>query len=194
MKPAFLRLFVAIQVPEDVRIEMAGMQDELRPLAAPEGVRWVKPEQLHLTLKFLGNVPENLVESVKNSLTEACAGISPFDLSAKEIGFFPNERSPRVIWAGIQENQNYLAELQKRIAESLVPFVKELDTEKFHPHVTLGRFQKFRRHKTEKLLPRVLSSKHNIFGKWLVNAVDLMQSELSPSGAIHSVLSSVTLV
>ena len=173
-------------------MEMAHMQNELRPLAAPEDVRWVKPEQFHLTLKFLGNIPSDSVETVKNSLAEACAGIQPFQLHAKGVGFFPNAHSPRVIWTGI-EKQNDLTELQKRIAESLALFAKESKTEKFHGHVTLGRFQKFRRHKTEKLLPHASLFENHCFGEWRVDEIDLMQSELSSSGARHAKFFSVRL-
>jgi 2'-5' RNA ligase len=127
------------------------------------------------------------------TVAEACDGALPFSLCAKAIGFFPNERSPRVVWVGVEENQNHLSNLQTRIAESLAPFVKKLDTEKFHAHVTLGRFQKFRRHKTEKLLPHAWSLKELIFGGWRVNSVDLMRSELSSGGAIHSGLLSMPL-
>ena len=100
-----LRLFVAIAIPEAVRNEMIAVQRELKPLALGD-VRWTNAEQLHLTLKFLGNVPTGSLEAVKQSLAEACAGVRPFRLRAKGIGFFPNERQPRVIWAGFEDDEN----------------------------------------------------------------------------------------
>lgn len=187
-----LRLFIAVTVPPVARTEMTRVQQELRPLAAPADVRWVKPEQFHLTLKFLGDVPANSVDAAKNALAGACAGIAPFLLRAKGIGFFPDERAPRVIWVGI-ENEDHLTELQKRIAESFRPFIEKPGEDQFHAHVTLGRFQKFRRHKAEKLQLRAQLYSNHRFGKWQVQQIDLMQSELSPAGAYHRLLSSVHL-
>ncbi|HUB87199.1 MAG TPA: RNA 2',3'-cyclic phosphodiesterase [Verrucomicrobiae bacterium] len=182
MNPAFLRLFIAIQVPKSVRNEMFCVQKELRPLATPEDVRWVNSEQFHLTLKFLGNVPENSVAAIKQSLAEVCADVRPFKLRAEGIGFFPNTRSPRVIWAGI-EARNPLLDLQAHLAKSLAPFTENAIAEKFLAHVTLGRFQKYRRHKTKKLFARALALGAHFFGEWRVESVDLMRSELSPAGA-----------
>jgi len=190
--PKKLRLFVAIPVPEEARMEMARVQKELRPLVEAKDIRWVDPEQFHLTLKFLGNVAEDALETVKNSLGEACAGIRPFPLHAEGIGFFPNARSPRVIWTGIKATEA-LADLQNRVEKALTSLVENEATEDFHAHVTLGRFQKFRRHKTEKLIPHALSFGHRVFGDWQVNEVHLMQSILSSSGARHTVLVSVRL-
>ena len=106
-----LRLFVAIAIPERIRNEMIAVQRELKPLALGD-VRWTNAEQLHLTLKFLGNVPASSVEAVKQSLAEACAGAAPFPLRAEGIGFFPNERQPRVVWVGFEDGENALAVLQ----------------------------------------------------------------------------------
>jgi 2'-5' RNA ligase len=188
-----LRLFIAIAVPPEMRIAMTRAQQELRPLAAPEDVRWVRPEQLHLTLKFLGNVPADSVGTMKNSLVEACVGISPFQLRANGIGFFPNARSPRVIWIGLKNEGDGLIQLQSRVETFFTPFAERQTGEKFLAHVTIGRFQKFRRHKAEKLLARALSFKNHAFGEWRVEEINLMQSELSPSGAIHKKLFSARL-
>jgi len=188
-----LRLFVAIPVPEPVRKEMARVQDKFRPLAAPDDVRWVNPQQLHLTLKFLGHVPADAVETVKAALTDACAGMRSLRLHAKGIGFFPNVRSPRVIWVGLENHDQTLANLQRRVEQALTPFTENPAEERFRPHVTLGRFQKFRRHKTEKLIPQALSFGDRVFGEWPVREVHLMQSVLSSSGARHTILVSVAL-
>ena len=185
-----LRLFAAVSIPESVREEMARVQNQLSRFAALGDVRWTKPEQLHLTLKFLGNVPASSVEAVKQSLAEACAGVRPFQLRAQGIGFFPNERRPRVIWVGFEDGGNGLAELQWRVENRLAPFAEKPGAEKFLPHATLGRFQKFRRHKTEKLLPHALSLAGHVFGEWRVEAAGLFRSELSPDGARHTLLAS----
>jgi len=181
------RLFAAIQIPEAVRNEMIALQQELKPLALGD-VRWTNPEQLHLTLKFLGNVPAASLEPVKQSLADACAGIGPFSLRAKGIGFFPNERQPRVIWVGFEDGENVLANLQMRVERRLAPFAEKPGAGKFLPHATLGRFQKYRRHKTEKLLPRATALRGHVFGEWQAGGVSLFRSELTSAGAMHTLL------
>ena len=180
-----LRLFVAIAVPDAVRNEMVSVQRELKPCALGD-VRWTNAEQLHLTLKFLGNVPSESLAAVNQSLAEACAGVEPFRLCAKGIGFFPNERQPRVIWVGFEDDENVLADLQLRVERTLTPFAEKPGTERFLPHATLGRFQKYRRHKTEKLLPRAAALSDHVFGEWRVEDIGLFRSELSPEGARHT--------
>jgi 2'-5' RNA ligase len=182
------RLFIAIQIPETARDEMLRVQRQLRQFVESGDVRWTNPDQIHLTLKFLGNVPAGSVEAVKQSLAEACARIRPFHLRAKGIGFFPDSRSPRVIWVGFEGGENGLADLQSRVEKSLSPFAEKPGAEKFLAHATLGRFQKFRRHKTEKLLPHALSFAGHVFGDWRVEEVGLFRSELSPAGARHVLL------
>jgi 2'-5' RNA ligase len=182
-----LRLFVAIPIPEPVRNEMIAVQRELKPLALGD-VRWTNAEQLHLTLKFLGSISAASIAAVKNSLSEACAGIRPFSLRAKGIGFFPNERQPRVIWVGLENDDNILTDLQMRVERLLAPFVEKPGGEKFLAHATLGRFQKYRRHKTEKLLPRAAALGGHVFGEWRVEDVGLFRSELSPDGARHTLV------
>jgi 2'-5' RNA ligase len=187
-----LRLFVAIAIPGSIRNEMLGVQRELKPLALGD-VRWTNLEQLHLTLKFLGNVPVGSLGAVNISLAEACAGVRPFLLRAKGIGFFPNERQPRVIWVGFEGGENVLTALQTRVARSVAPFEEKAGAEKFLAHATLGRFQKYRRHKTEKLLPRAAALASHVFGEWRVAEAGLFRSELSPAGARHRLLATFPL-
>ena len=188
-----LRLFAAVAIPEWVREEMARVQGELQPFTAPGDVRWTKPEQLHLTLKFLGDVPASAVEALKKSMTEACAGVRPFYLRARGIGFFPDSRSPRVIWVGFEGDENGLTDLQTRVERALAPFAEKPGAEKFLAHATLGRFQKYRRHKTEKLLPHASALAGHLFGEWQTEEVGLFRSKLSPDGARHTSLAAFPL-
>ncbi len=103
---------------------MIAVQRELKPLALGD-VRWTNAEQLHLTLKFLGNVPASSVEAVKESMAEACAATAPFQLRAEGIGFFPNERQPRVVWVGFEDDENVLADLQLRVERAVTPFAEK---------------------------------------------------------------------
>ena len=182
---ARLRLFVAIAIPLPVRHEMMAIQQELKPLELGE-VRWTNAEQIHLTLKFLGNVPASSVEAVKQSLEEVCVATAPFRVRAKGIGFFPNECRPRVRWVGFEGDDNSLAGLQKHVERRLAPFAEKAGAENFLAHATLGRFPKYRRHKTEIVLPRMRALANHVFGEWCAEDVGLFRSELSTEGARHT--------
>jgi RNA 2',3'-cyclic 3'-phosphodiesterase len=113
------RLFVAIPVPDTVRAELLRVQSELQLLVPRGTVRWTNPEQFHLTLRFLGDVPFEHVAGLQASLRAVCAGIHPLHLLAQGVGFFPNARSPRVIWVGIHDRENRLLILQQKVESAV---------------------------------------------------------------------------
>jgi len=188
-----LRLFVAIQVSAGVRKEIIRTQQELRECVPRDVVRWASPERFHLTLKFLGAVPADCVESLKKSVESTCTGIRALGLRALGIGFFPSARSPRVIWVGVRDQENRLAELQQNIEQVTRPFTSEQGGETFVGHLTLGRFKDGRRPKVEALVNRALTLRDRDFGGWTANEVELVRSELSPDGARHTVLGAFPL-
>ena len=188
-----IRLFVAIPIPEPVRKNLAGIQLTLRPFVQPGAVRWTRPDQFHLTLQFLGDVPVQAAERLNESLAEVCAGARPFPLCAKGIGFFPDIRSPRVIWVGIEDRETVLAPLQAAVERALAPFAEKPIPDKFLAHATLGRFQKYRRHLTEKLVPQARRLGKECFGDWRAENIGLFRSELSPSGAQYDLLAAFPL-
>jgi RNA 2',3'-cyclic 3'-phosphodiesterase len=136
--PQKLRLFVAIPMPEAIRNEITGVQQEMRQLVSRDAVRWAKPEQFHLTLRFLGDVPVERVPALQEAVNAVCLGSPALHLRAQSIGFFPNARSPRVIWAGVNDGQGRLTELQKKIEGAVQPFTQEPGTGRFAGHVTIG--------------------------------------------------------
>lgn len=188
-----LRLFVAILIPEAVRDEIVRVQSELKPLAPPGAVRWTKPEQIHLTLKFLGNVPSPALDALKQSLIESCCGIPSFRLTARCIGFFPNDRSPRVVWTGLDCPEITLTDLQSRVETMVRPFSEMPGAEKFVAHATLGRFKNPHHPEIKKLLQHAHSLRERDFGSWSVTEINLMWSELLPTGSRYTSLASVRL-
>jgi 2'-5' RNA ligase len=188
-----LRLFVAIPVPEAVRDEIAVAQRELQPLAPRGVVRWTKPEQMHLTLKFLGAVPADRVEELKESVQKVCAGRPALRLRAKGIGFFPNARSPRVIWAGVCDEEERLADLQGEIEGAVRPFAAEPGAENFVGHLTLGRFKDARRREIEHLVNHAQAMGDRRFGEWTAWEIEIVRSELFPAGARHTLLAAFPL-
>jgi 2'-5' RNA ligase len=130
-----MRTFVAIEIPSEIREQIHALLDALR--RAPADIRWSRPEGLHITLKFLGEVAPEKVEEVKARL-QALAPAAPLSIAVRGAGFFPNERAPRVLWLGIQAGPE-LQELAARIEDSLLPLGYPKEDRPFAPHLTLGR-------------------------------------------------------
>ncbi len=187
------RLFVAIPVPDAVRDEMLRVQRELQPLVPRGVVRWAKPEQFHLTLRFLGDVSSDRVSDLQEAVRTVCSGAPTLHLRAAGVGFFPNARSPRVVWVGINNDENRLVELQKKIDSAVRQFTAEQGSERFAGHVTLGRFKFVNRLDTSELTTSAESMKDRLFGEWTAREVEIIRSELSPSGARYTVLAAFPL-
>jgi 2'-5' RNA ligase len=190
---AHFRLFVAIKVPEEVRENMLRVQRELQTLAPRGVVRWTKPEQFHLTLRFLGDVPSDQVVGLQESLRAACSGTSPLHLQAHGVGFFPNARSPRVIWIGIHDGEDRLAAFQMKIQNAVQTVTAEQAENQFAGHITLGRFKQFSRHNISQLVNHAESVKSRSFGEWTSREIELIRSELLPAGPRYTSLAACPL-
>jgi 2'-5' RNA ligase len=188
-----LRLFVAIPAPDAIREEMIRVQHELRSLAPHGVVRWTKPEQFHLTLRFLGDVSSDHVPALQESLRAVCIGASALHLRACGVGFFPNARSPRVVWMGINDDENRLMDLQKTIESAVQPFTAGPGGEHFVGHVTLGRFKRFKIFEIKELINSVEVMKNRPFGEWTATEVGVVRSELSKIGTAYTVLAAFLL-
>ncbi len=188
-----LRLFVAVTVPDVIRNEMMRLQDRLRLLVPRGAVRWTRPEQFHLTLRFLGDVSSGCVSDLQKAVGEVCAEAPALQLCAQGIGFFPNARSPRVIWIGIGDHDHRLADLQQKIESAVRPFTREQGNERFAGHVTLGRFKQFNRLEIRELTSDVETLKDRVFGEWAVIKVEIIRSELMATGSRYTVLADFPL-
>ena len=190
---ASLRLFVAISIPEPVRDEIIRVQQELQPLVPRDVARWARSDQFHLTLRFLGDVPADGVEDLKKSVGAICRNAQPLLLRAEGVGFFPNPRSPRVIWVGINNREGGLMELQKQIETAVGPFSLEPGEKNFTGHATLGRLKNPRPTDVRDLAARAQSLEKRPLGEWTANEVEIIRSELSPAGARHISLTAFRL-
>lgn len=187
MNPAEkLRLFLAIQIPGPVKAELQRFQDELRPLLPREGVRWANPGQFHLTLKFLGDVPAGDVDALTEAARAVCAATPPLRLRVEGVGFFPNSFAPRVFWVDIKSTNKLVHTLQQQLEAAVGRFAEKEEAKKFAAHVTLARFEKLRRGALEKFISRLEMGR--FFGEWTASEVELVQSKLLPSGAVHAPL------
>jgi 2'-5' RNA ligase len=183
-----LRLFIAISIPEPVRDQIIRVQQELQPLVPRDMARWARSDQFHLTLRFLGDVPADGVEDLKKSAGAVCRNVRPLSLRAEGVGFFPNPRSPRVIWVGINDREGRLVDLQKQIETAVGPFSPEPGKKNFTGHATLGRLKNPRPADTRDLAARAQSLEKRLLGEWTAHEIEIIRSELSPAGARYTSL------
>jgi RNA 2',3'-cyclic 3'-phosphodiesterase len=187
-----VRLFVALEIPAPVRDNLAAQIKELRdwPAAlAYERLRWVCPENLHVTLKFIGEVEAAKLDGIRSALT-AIGLDAPVDLHLRGLGFFPDEKYPRVLCVGLHASGN-LPVLAREIDRALEGPGIARDERAFTPHLTLARFASRGLH--EKLRTAVQKNSEREFGAFQAREFRLIQSKLKPSGADYTTLASFPL-
>ena len=160
------------------------VQRELKSFCAEDSVRWALPEQIHLTLKFLGSVDSDSLGDLNTAIKRACGEIKPFELNTKSAGCFPDAHRPRVIWIGLTGGLEILTALQLRL-EAATKSWREPEAREFHPHLTIGRVKNLRPRELQKIGSALESHAQTVFGSWQVRQIDLMQSKLLPHGASH---------
>jgi 2'-5' RNA ligase len=174
----------------------SALADVIRRLAiqAPNGVRWVNPAGMHLTLKFLGNVEPGLVDRIIEAMARTAAEASPFSIHLSGLGMFPNERRPRVLWAGVQGGLHPLQRLREEIEETVSGLGFPRERRPFNAHLTLGRVREpVSSAMVRRISAAVTSASLEATEPWLVDSVHLMRSTLAPGGAKYSALASVPL-
>lgn len=177
-----LRLFIAIDLPQIIKQGLLQVEKDISPYNWP--AKWVKPDNQHLTIKFLGNTPQEKIETIKKNIKDISSGFNPFELVVKSIGVYPSHRNPRILWAGISENQGFLTKLNNMIEDGMEPLGFIREKRDFSPHLTLARLSGFCPN-AEKVLRK---NSELIFGKFNVSDIVLYQSTLTPKGAIYKVL------
>ena len=187
---ALIRTFVAIELTVAARIALEAVQDHLRRDKAGRAGRWVRKKGIHLTLKFLGDVPEEKLEAVYEAVRQACEGCPPFAVTLAGLGCFPNACRPRVIWVGVQEEAGQLVALQSAIDHKLAGLGFPLERRAFHPHLTLARIRKKAERGEIKALGRsVAAYDPGELGKVWVDGVSVIKSVLGLQGAAYTQLS-----
>lgn len=185
-----MRTFIAIEIPSDIKQEMAKVQEQLRHGAAVDA-GWTRPEGIHLTLKFLAEVPEAKIPDIMNALTRAASGTKAFRLELAGVGTFPNPRSARVVWIGVEGDTDQLEKLQVLVEEAMVGLRFERENRKFTPHLTLGRIKFIRAR--EAWLKALEEIKDIRLPAFEVKAISLMKSELKPTGAVYTEMGRIEL-
>lgn len=179
-----VRSFIAILLSDDVRAAVAAEIARLRRLGPR--VSWVSPPNLHLTLKFLGELPADALAEVGEGLAEAVAGAAPFSLHFGGLGAFPDLTRPRVLWVGVDEGSPAAQALQARVDAALTRRGFPKEERPFSPHLTIGRVRDPRR--LVELLQAMTRDARLEFGQFEVRGLSLMRSDLSPAGARYTEL------
>jgi 2'-5' RNA ligase len=190
---SMLRLFVACELPPEMKAALARLQDALRSKGAPR-VRWVRPDGIHLTLKFLGAVPQEKVAAICEALAPTVQGIPPLALSLAEVGTFGDRRGARVLWVGMQGDLEPLARLQQRVEKALEPLGFPPERRAFSPHLTLARVPDTMGSGERQAL-RELAKTIEVPTAAAVTIGDLslMRSILGPGGAVYERLAAFPL-
>lgn len=188
-----IRAFVAVEPSAVLRQALAKTQAELRSLlqqAVGREVRiqWVKPDSIHLTLKFLGDIPEERLADIQAALARAAGKHVRFSVKAQGLGVFPDPRAPRVLWVGLTGDDQALAQLAKDVEEALATIGYAPEAKPFTPHLTLARVKDRSRDIGRALSQDRLLEREWTLGPLVVEAVSLMKSELRPTGAVYTEL------
>lgn len=178
-----IRCFIAIELSPEIKSALLKIEDDLKPKLP--GVKWVHPENIHLTLKFLGHIRSDMLERIKIIANETAYSTRPFAIRLSSAGTFPSIASPRVIWVGIDNGNKESAILAGCIEEKAATLGIEKENRPFHPHLTLGRVD-FLKDKTA--LKTAFSSLKIPPIEMMASKITLFQSTLARSGAIYNVL------
>jgi len=188
-----LRCFVAIELEEAIHQEIRRTQTLLKSDPAGRHGRWVRPDGIHLTLKFLGDVPADQIDTIAQAIRDATAGVAPFRVSFGGLGCFPNTRFPRVIWIGVEDPEGTLLRLQQAVETNLSALGYPPERRAFHPHLTLARTRRVSKGEQAALGKLVERTQVDRLGDLLVTEISLMRSELRPSGAVYTQLAAAPL-
>jgi 2'-5' RNA ligase len=187
-----IRAFIALNLPPLVKERLREIQKELKRGQGGAAARWTPVEQIHLTLRFLGNVPGGSVPDILAAMRSACAGQPHFELRTGAPGCFPSERKPRIIWVGVGGAVESLSRLQEAVAQETGEW-GEREDRPYHAHLTIGRVGKRDSRGSSHLGVALSKAAPGRTVAWRVEQVDLMQSRLEPAGATYTVLGRVPI-
>jgi RNA 2',3'-cyclic 3'-phosphodiesterase len=193
METERLRTFIAVDLPEASRRALLALQDGLKA-GSRTNVKWVDPASIHLTLKFLGGTDTGLVPPILTVMAGAVRDVKPFAVELQGLGAFPNLNRVRVVWVGLGGEVEKLGLVQQRIEAGLVPLGFAAEDRPFSPHFTLGRVREQALPEERRRLGELIAT--TAFeggGRFSVDAVHLMKSQLTRAGAIYTRLGSVEL-
>ncbi len=194
MADELLRTFIAVELDESLRQSLVTLQNRLKKQTPAGSVKWVAPDGMHLTLKFLGDTPPQRIPDIRAALRDACATFPPFELAFEGRGCFPNFHKPRVVWVAVRAPGNALMRLQRAVEDHIASLGWPSEARGFTPHLTLGRVS---RNADARAAATVGAAVENLIveelGRQRVERVNLIRSDLRPTGAVYTTLDAVAL-
>jgi 2'-5' RNA ligase len=188
------RLFIAIELPDHVLKTITQVQADLKRAIPERAVRWTRPEGIHLTLKFLGDVRISQIEEIKTALAQATVGHAAFELGIQGLGCFPNLARPRVLWVGVTGDTKSLRTLQAGVEHTISPLGFPAEDRGFSPHLTLARAARSASRDDAVLVGKIVQERDvGQLVSWQVGSVSLMRSQLKPNGAQYTQVTEVRL-
>lgn len=184
-----LRTFIAVELPNDIHDSLQKLKNNIKD-SMPD-VRWTKYGNVHLTLKFLGDIEPSKVDMISVSIQNVANEFSPFTMSLARIGAFPNSRKPSIIWVGIEEGSGEVIQIANRIESSMEKLGFAKEKRPFRPHLTIGRVREL---KHPSIMAKSLESNEiGEIGRFRVEKLSFIKSQLDPSGSIYTTLSEALL-
>lgn len=184
-----LRTFIAIDIPGNILSEIRELQEGIKDYGFK--IRWVRPESIHLTLKFLGDIKAVKINEIAEAISKTVVRYTPISLQAKGVGVFPGIKRPQVLWVGLAGQLEPLVSLQKTLDENLETIGFPMEKRPFKGHLTMGRMKaKIDVKKFGDVLMTFRSFESEAF---TADRIILYKSELKPSGAVYTELASVSL-
>jgi 2'-5' RNA ligase len=184
-----VRVFIAIPIPPDLKATLAALQQEFRFL--PLQASWVREPGFHITLKFLGEVESTQIEPIVSCISEVAQRCEVFPLTLCGAGVFPHEANPKVLWVGIEDETGRMCQLQQALDLQLTKLGFAPEERAFAPHLTIARLKRVSRR--AELLAHLKVHRQSKFGQIEVCQLELIESQLHPSGARYSIVRTVPL-
>jgi 2'-5' RNA ligase len=187
--PDTIRTFIAVEIPENITSGIRELQQDLKDYGID--IRWIRPENIHLTLKFIGDVQSDDIDNISGAISTTAKGVSSIPLQAKGIGVFPGVKRPRVLWVGLTGQLELLTKLQKTLDANLKGIGFPPEKRPFKGHLTIGRIKTKMNSKT--FVDALLAFRSFESETFVADRIVLFKSELKPNGAVYTKLASATL-
>lgn len=187
-----IRAFIAIELPEDVKKKLTELEARLQTKRFP--AKWVVPENIHLTLKFLGNIGVDTIPDIREVMEEAVLYTAPFKIGVSGVGVFPNLQRTQIIWAGMKGDLSNLTELQKKLDTGLEKLGFTPETRPFTAHLTLARMKDEASVSDRETAGKMANTIQFDAAEFQVDAINLMKSELRREGPLYTRLLSIPLL
>jgi 2'-5' RNA ligase len=192
-----LRTFIALDIPSSVVKAITVIQNRFKSLGLHAS--WVRPGNIHLTLKFLGDIDPNQVPGIRDKITAVLAPLAPLEVSLDRVGVFPDLKRPRVLWLGLKDEQGVLKTLQSGIEQALAGAGFPADLRPFSPHLTLARIKSPKGIKSQRGIPELKHELDALLSEGIApnpfhaGSIQLVESQLTPKGSIYTVLANFKL-